>query len=246
MERKNYYRKGVSNISKVSSDFDFTSYMHLVDFLGQCFGEDTEIVLHDFKDINHSIIKIHNGHISGRTVGDPLTSFAMSKLKDKGKEGPPYYVNYLGMSKDGTPLRSNSFFILDKHGNPRGMLCINTDVTKYQQAAELLQKLAFLPSKLKDKESSTNGASSNGNGNGNIEILHASARDVIDDIIYDVTKSREISVDRLTVDEKMEIVRRLNSEKFFLIKGAVSEVASILNISVATVYRYLSKINKEK
>ncbi len=241
MKIKFYYHKGVS---KIASDFDFTPYMHLVDFLGHCFDEYTEIVLHDFKDINHSIIKIHNGHISGRTVGDPMTSFAMSKLKDKGKEGPPYYVNYLSMSKHGTPLRSNSFFILDKQGYPRGMLCINTDVTKYQQAAELLQKLAFIPSaKTKEKESSINGGSNNVS---NFEALHFSARDVIDEIIYDVTKSREISVERLTVNEKMEIVRRLNEEKFFLIKGAVSEVASILNISVPTVYRYLSKINKER
>jgi len=232
-------------VSKIASDFDFTSYIQLVDFLGHCFDENTEVVLYDFKDINHSIIKIHNGHISGRGVGDPLTSFAMSKLKDKGKEGPPYYVNYLSMSKNGTPLRSNSFFILDKQGNPRGMLCINTDVTKYQQAAELLQKLAFIPSiKSKEKENNINGGSNNLNTN--IEALHSSARDMIDEIIFDVTKSREISVERLTADEKMEIVRRLNEEKFFLIKGAVSEVAAILNVSIATVYRYLSKINKNK
>jgi len=67
---------------------------------------------------------------------------------------------------------------------------------------------------------------------------------MINEIIYNVTKSREISVEHLTVNEKVEIVRRLNNEKFFLIKGAVSEVVSILNVSAATVYRYLSKINK--
>jgi predicted transcriptional regulator YheO len=206
----------------------------LVDFLGACLGENTEVLLHDFKDINHSVIAIHNGHVSGRTIGAPLTSFALSKLKDKGKEGPPYYLNYLGMSKNNTPLRSNSFFILDKSGNPRGMLCINTDVTKYQQAAELLQKLAFLPSaKPKEKE------------NHNIEAFHSSPRDMINGIINEVTHSGEISIERLTVDEKIEIIRRLNDEKLFLIKGAVSETAAILGVSVATVYRYLSKINKE-
>lgn len=206
----------------------------MVDFLGACFGENTEVVLHDFKDINHSIIAIHNGHISGRTIGGPLTSFALSKLKDKGKEGPPYYLNYVGMSKNNVPLRSNSFFILDKNGNPRGMLCVNTDVTKYQQAAELLQKLAFFPGiEQKEKE------------NGNIEAFHTSPRDMINNIISDVTHSGEISIERLTPDEKVEIVRRLNAEKFFLIKGAVSEVANILGVSVATVYRYISKINND-
>lgn len=218
----------------MGTEYDFTSYIQLVDFLGACFGENTEVVLHDFKDINHSIIAIHNGHISGRTIGAPLTSFALSKLKDKGKEGPPYYLNYLGMSKNNVPLRSNSFFILDQRGNPVGMLCINTDVAKYQQTVELLQKLAFLPGQeQKEKESQ------------NVEVFQGSPRDMIGGIIAEVTRSGEISIERLTVDEKIEIVRRLNNEKIFLIKGAVSEVSDILGISVATVYRYLGKINKD-
>ena len=218
----------------IGSDFDFSSYIQLVDFLGGCFGENTEVILYDFKDINNSVIAIHNGHISGRTIGSPLTSFALSKLKDKGKEGPPYYLNYLGMSKNNTPLNSNSFFILDKNGKPKGMLSINTDVTKYQQAAEILQKLAFLPSaKPIEKD------------NNNMEAFHISPRDMINGIINDVTHSGDISIERLTVEEKIEIVKRLNAEKFFLIKGAVSEVADILGISVATVYRYLGKINKD-
>lgn len=217
----------------IATDFDFTSYIHLVKFLGACLGENTEVVLYDFKDINHSVIAIHNEHISGRTIGAPLTSFVLSKLKDKGKEGPPYYLNYLGMSKNNTPLKCNSFFILDKYGNPRGMLSINTDVTKYQQAAELLQKLAFLPlEKPREKEST------------NFEAFHSSPRDMIFGIINQVTNSGEISIERLTVDEKIEIIRHLNAEKLFLIKGSVSEVAETLGISLATVYRYLSKINK--
>ena len=218
----------------MGADFDFTSYIHLVDFLGACFGENTEVVLYDFKDINHSVIAIHNGHISGRTIGAPLTSFALSKLKDKGKEGPPYYLNYIGTSKSNQQLKSNSFFILDRNGNPRGMLSISIDVTKYQEAAELLQKLAFLPvEKHTEKDSGT------------IEAFHSSPKDMIQDIVNKVTNSGEISVDRLSVNEKMEVVKLLNAEKFFLIKGAVSETAKILSISEATVYRYLSKINKE-
>ncbi|PKM52649.1 MAG: hypothetical protein CVV02_00505 [Firmicutes bacterium HGW-Firmicutes-7] len=218
----------------MGTEYDFTSYIQLVDFLGLCFGEQTEVVLHSFKDINHSIIAIHNGHISGRDLGAPLTSFALSKLKDKGKEGPPYYMNYLGMSKNNMPLRSNSFFILDKSGNPVGMICINTDVTKYQQAAELLQKLAFIPSLITED-----------NENNSIEAFQSSPRDMINGIIKDVTHSAGISIERLTVDEKVEIVRRLNIEKFFLIKGSVSEVSTMLGVSEATVYRYLSNINKK-
>lgn len=218
----------------MGTEFDFTSYIQLVDFLGACLGEQTEVVLHNFEDINHSVIAIHNGHISGRTLGAPITSFALSKLKDKGKEGPPYYLNYLGLSKNNTPLRSNSFFILDKQGNPRGMICINTDVTKYQQAADLLQKLAFIPLISSEQKETSH-----------VEGFQSSPRDLINGIINDVTHSTGIAIERLTVDEKVEIVRRLNVEKMFLIKGAVSQVAIMLGISEATVYRYLSNLNKK-
>lgn len=194
----------------------------------------TEIVLFSLDNINRSIVAIHGGHISGRKVGDPLTNFAISKLKDKGKDGPPYYLNYVGVSKDGTPLRSSSFFILDKSGNPRGVLTISSDVTRYQKAAELLAQLAFLPNMETVSSESVD-----------IERFQATPKDLILDIIFDVTKSRDIDTRRLTPDEKIEVVRRLNVENFFLMKGAVSQIASVLDSSDATIYRYLSKINKQ-
>lgn len=218
----------------IISEFDFTSYIQLVSFLGGCLDSNTEIVLFSLDNINSSIIAIHGGHISGRKVGDPLTHFAISKLKDKGKDGPPYYLNYASVAKDGTPLRSSSFFILDKSGNPRGLLTLSSDVTKYQKAAELLQQLAFLPNL---ETSPSNQA--------DIERLQATPKDLILDIIFDVTRSRDIDTRRLTPDEKIEVVRRLNSENFFLMKGAVSQIASVLDSSDATIYRYLSKINKQ-
>jgi len=218
----------------IISEFDFTSYIHLVNFLGGCLDSNTEIVLFSLDNINSSIVAIHGGHISGRKVGDPLTNFAISKLKDKGKDGPPYYLNYVGVSKDGTPLRSSSFFILDKSGNPRGVLTISSDVTKYQKAAELLAQLAFLPNMETVSSESVD-----------IERFQATPKDLILEIIFDVTKSKDIDTRRLTPDEKIEVVRRLNVENFFLMKGAVSQIASLLDSSDATIYRYLSKINKQ-
>lgn len=208
--------------------------MHLVNFLGGCLDNNTEIVLFSLDNINHSVVAIHGGHISGRSIGDPLNNFAISKLKDKGKDGPPYYLNYVGVSKDGTPLRSSSFFILDKSGNPRGMLTVSIDVSKYQKAAELLTQLAALPNLETINSDFTD-----------VERFQATPKDLIFDIIYDVTLSRDIEIRRLTPDEKIEVVRRLNGENFFLMKGAVSQIASILDSSDATIYRYLSKINKQ-
>lgn len=206
----------------------------MVHFLGGCLDANTEIVLYSLDNIKSSIITIHNGHISGRKIGDPLSNFAISKMKDKGKDGPPYYLNYLGLSKDNTPLRSSSYFILDKSGIPRGVLTINIDVTKYQKAAELLNQLAFLP-----------GVENIAGDNCDVDRLQSTPKDLIMDIIYDVTGNKEIETTRLTMDEKLEVVKRLNLENFFLMKGAVSQIASVLDTSEASIYRYLSKVNRE-
>lgn len=206
----------------------------MVHFLGGCLDANTEIVLYSLDNIKSSIITIHNGHISGRKIGDPLSNFAISKMKDKGKDGPPYYLNYLGLSKDNTPLRSSSYFILDKSGIPRGVLTINIDVTKYQKAAELLNQLAFLP-----------GVENIAGDNSDVDRLQSTPKDLIMDIIYDVTGNKEIETTRLTMDEKLEVVKRLNLENFFLMKGAVSQIASVLDTSEASIYRYLSKVNRE-
>ena len=216
------------------SEFDFSAYIHMVHFLGGCLDANTEIVLYSLDNIKSSIIAIHNGHISGRKIGDPLSNFAISKMKDKGKDGPPYYLNYLGLSKDNTPLRSSSYFILDKAGIPRGVLTINIDVTKYQRAAELLNQLAYLP-----------GVENTSGDNSDVDRLQSTPKDLIMDIIYDVTGNKEIETTRLTMDEKLEVVKRLNAENFFLMKGAVSQIATVLDTSEASIYRYLSKVNRE-
>jgi predicted transcriptional regulator YheO len=222
-------------VTVMAQEFDFKSYIHLVDFLGACLGPYTEVVLYSFSDINESVIAICNAGISGIELGDPLTSFAINAMKDKGKVGPPYYLNHLTHSKSNKPLRSNSFLILDKQGNPKGMFTTHTDVTHYKQAANLLEMLAYLP-----EQSPSNKT------NSQEELGNQSPVEMIKSIVNEVTHAIGVSPDRMTTMEKTEIVNRLNQEGFFLIKGAVSQVAAMIGSSEATVYRYLSRLNKIK
>lgn len=48
----------------------------------------------------------------------------------------------------------------------------------------------------------------------------------------------------LSQDEKIAIVEKLDGKGVFLFKGAVALVAGRLQTSEATIYRYLSKINR--
>ena len=62
-------------------------------------------------------------------------------------------------------------------------------------------------------------------------------------IVSEVVSSYLVPVERLTQDEKMEIMAALNRKGVFLLKGSVSYVAKELHSSEASIYRYLGKLN---
>ena len=106
-------------------------YQQLTEFLGQALGPDYEVALHDLTDKNRSIIAIANGHVSGRSIGAPLTNVALGILMDKSYETRDYLLHYSGVSINGKDLRSSTMFIKE-HGKLVGMLCVNFDDSRYR------------------------------------------------------------------------------------------------------------------
>jgi YheO-like PAS domain len=53
-------------------DATFAALRPVVDMLGHMFGSTSEIVLHDLRDLDASIVAIANGHVSGRGLGGPV------------------------------------------------------------------------------------------------------------------------------------------------------------------------------
>ena len=126
------------------------SYKTTVKFLGSVLGPDYEVVLQDLSNINHSVIAIENGHISGRTIGSPLTSAVFQMLSSKVYEEDDFIANYKGVAENGHILRSSSMFIKDSTGNPIGLLCINFDDSRYIKM-DLPRKGAVISSGMAEK-----------------------------------------------------------------------------------------------
>ena len=53
------------------------------------------------------------------------------------------------------------------------------------------------------------------------------------------------SPDKLSQSDRVEIIRDLNNNGMFLLKGAVATVAEVMGVSEPSVYRYLQKVKKE-
>ena len=212
-------------------------YIKLTEFLGQALGPDYEVALHDMTDKNRSIVAIANNHISGREIGAPLTNVALKILMDKSYEKQDYITHYRGVSAEGKTLRSSTMFI--KHnGKLVGMLCINFDDSRYLAASENVLRLCHPDIFIDDHIAPQQVPATT-------ESFHNSIDAVAGDAVGRELIRLGVTADRLTPDERMQIIASLENGGIFLLKGAVKDVADALHCSQASVYRYLSQIKKD-
>lgn len=214
-------------------------YKKLVDFLGEVLGENAEVVLRDCRKPNHDIIAIANGHVSGRTIGAPITDFTLSVLANEEWKEKDYVVNYEGKAAPDKRLRASTYFIREE-GKLVGQLCINIDMTPYEQAMESIRQLSGMGLMGQDPHSDI--------------VCSGPVENFSEDVIGDMMKKAVISVvgssepkvrERLTQQEKIEIIGELSQAGLFQLKGAVGAVAEYLCCSEASVYRYQSKLQKK-
>lgn len=212
-----------------------TSYIKLVDFLADMLGEDSEVVLHDVSIPENSIIAIRNNYISERKIGGPVTDLVLKEIKDVEKQKKDYICNYKGYTYDGNVLKSSSFFIRDEKGKIIGVLCINTNCKKIIDTINYLKNLLVFNENTSSKENERVS-----------ENLNLSVEELLNENIKKIVLDTGIIPKRMSQSEKMEVVKKINSEGLFLLKGSVSQTAMLLNISEPSVYRYLNLIKKEE
>ena len=217
-------------------------YSLVVEFLGMALGPDYEVVLHDTEDHINSIIAIANGHVSQRQVGGPLTNFGLEVISDESFREMDFKVNYNGISKDHRILRSSTMFIKDDDKNIVGMLCINFDDRRYKELSTDILKLCH-PDRLVEINSSYDSMDTLVKNAG--ETFYDSVSEEADNVIKNYLAEHKTVIERLTQDDRLNIVEILNQKNIFRLKGAVREAAKQLGCSEPTVYRYLNKINND-
>lgn len=225
------------------------SYLPLVDFLAEALGPTAEIVLHDLRLKEHSMIAIRNGELTGRRAGDSTaTDFALKMARRAEERGKSYMANYFGQPAGEKILRSSTYFIRDEGGRVVGILGINVDLTQLLAARQTVDRLlgidwidatgSLLPKPLVSVLASERG--------GDVALSPQTEEDsdrnvehMVYSVLEQVLSSCKVDPARLTVREKREVVDELNARGVFLLKGVITEVARRLAVSEQTVYRYL-------
>jgi predicted transcriptional regulator YheO len=221
----------------VKKDFSIVNkyikpFMPLVDALAETFGKNCEVVLHDFSKPHQSIIKIANGHVTGREVGGPATDLILSFIGKKGQKSESL-VGYCTKTKKGNELKSTTVFIKNGRDKIVGALCINIDLTPYLSTKNLLDDLCLMPNLgFPEAEKQVD------------EKFETNVKNLINDLLEKSIKRIGKPIVHMRKEDKLDILRDLKGRGLFLIKGTVQRVSKELSVSLPTVYKYLEEIKE--
>ncbi len=199
---------------------EFELLRRLAASICELFAPFCEVVIHDFSDIEHSIICIE-GSISGRSVGGGPTDLLLSRAK-KGDTDDDL-GSYLTSLPGGRLMKSSTVFLRDDQDAAYGAFCVNFDISPFLVFQHQLED--FLETE--ERESIT-------------EMLSDDIRETIQSMVAETVY--ELGTDGgpfMSREDKIELIARLNSKGVFQVKKAVQILADLLGLSRATVYNYL-------
>jgi predicted transcriptional regulator YheO len=202
------------------------SYLNLIEFLSKIYGSSCEVVLHEVEEDKVSIIAIKNGDISNRKVGTELSKIG-SKMKELYKD-IDYSANNFGRSAKGKEIKYHTFYIKDSSSELIGMLCLNFDITLQKNAKKYFDE--FLGS-IKNDNALIN------------KIPSDSIKEFTIKTIEEVIEESGIPVERMTIEEKVKVLKILKEKEVFRTKGAVRIVSKHLKTSETSLYRYLKELD---
>lgn len=200
---------------------------------------DTEVIVHDLRNPETSIVKIVNGHISNRHEGQPIIAgllgdqafdVAIKEISSDAPNSVHIVKGYKTHAQDGRTFESSSVILFDEDAAPCAALCVNVDptaVNQIQRALDGLLKTPGFPS------------SDVGGSEGTVEEL-------VSDIIDGALASFDAPVSRLSKQEKVEAVATMHERGLFMLRGSAELVAKKLGTTKFSIYNYLEEIGKNR
>jgi predicted transcriptional regulator YheO len=212
--------------SKSSADNHADSVLEamrpLVRMVATSIGPNCEVVLHDLRTPNASVIEIA-GNLSDRNVGAPVNEISRWLLA-QGKEVEEK-TNKLIRTARGRTLKSSAMLLRRPDGRAFGVFCVNIDVTEFISVSRIMASMA-----------------------GSGEVVPRPPK--LDDIAYVVqtviaaeeTKSG-VRLNIAARDDRLRIFRALEKHGVFTLRRAVPRLAEHFGLSRATIYSYLNEMN---
>ena len=193
------------------------------------FGDKCEVVIHDVSGghLEHTIVHIENGHVSGRKEGDGASQVVLDQLEHH-NEAPKDHLCYLTRTPDGKILKSSSLYIRNSRGSVTGIFSINYDITNIMMMHQELGEFMMT----RDKEQSEPE-----------KIINVNS--VLDELIEQSVQQVGKPVALMNKDDKVRAIQFLNGAGAFLVTKSTDKVAKYFGISKYTLYSYIDA-NKQQ
>lgn len=209
----------------------FATLKQLANLVTQMFGDNCEIAIHDLTTENKGLIYL-TGNVTKRKLGSPVTNAVVKYLVRDGNQVADRHC-FMTLTDDARELKSSTSYIRDSTGDVIAAFCINFNTTDHHNAIQLL-------------ESFVNRGMAGEPGRDEPEKMSFSIDNTMDSLFEKAVEEIGKRPASMTTDEKVRLVKILETKGAFQIRGVVSQVALRLGVSNFTIYNYLKKIRAAK
>jgi predicted transcriptional regulator YheO len=198
----------------------FKNYQAICEAISLLFPTQIEIVIHDLE--TQQIAHIENS-FSNRVVGEQsLIDLEELEVEIEGKQviGP-----YAKSTPEGESIKSITIVIREESGNPLQLLCINMKTEILEKSVALIEALTGIDSSARSNA-----------------LLTGDWRERANDIIACSLNELGMPMHATKRVEKMIIVKSLDENEIFQIRGSTTYIASAIGSSRASLYSLLRDI----
>ncbi|MFC8360912.1 transcriptional regulator [Streptomyces griseorubiginosus] len=196
----------------------------VVDGIAATFGPVCEVVLHDYRRPEQSVVAL-SGAVTGRSVGGAMSQIGL-RMVARGDEAADE-LNYVTRTDTGKLVKSSTMLLRDSSGAVFGALCVNVDVGAVSEVHALLGALAGAGAVPAEPPVTTFGD----------DI------DSVVDVMLDAHRHQSWAL--LDRAGRLDLFRSLDERGVFAVRRAIEQVAGRLGISRASAYSYLSQSRKQ-
>ena len=190
------------------------------------FGRSCEVVIHDLRgeDLEHTIIAIENGHVTGRSIGDGPSHIVLESLGED-PEKLEDRIAYFTRTADGRVLKSTTIFIRDDDDKVIGLMGINYDISMFVAVDDAIRAFTGQDQPVQEPES-----------------ISGNVYDLLDELLNQSVKIVGKPTAMMSKDEKIRAIKFLDERGAFLITKSGPKVCQYFGISTYTLYSYLDEI----
>ncbi|WP_424236951.1 helix-turn-helix transcriptional regulator [Bhargavaea ginsengi] len=202
----------------------FNRYIPIADMIAATFGSRCEVVIHNLRDLESSLIYI-TGNVTGRKIGAPTTEVILKELMNQ-EDGIGDMLGQVTRTEDGKFIRTSTSFIRDSRGKVIGFMGINFDISAF---AEMEFVISEFTAGMNDAVAPPK------------ESYAQTVGEVFEKLIDDALREVGVPIEKMKKSDKVRFVKKLEENGVFLIQGAAERISAVLGVTKQSVYNYLDE-----